>query len=324
MSTPDAFPWASPPLKEQLLRDPRAVLKDRGLNVPAEVPLPVVHEFVRVLHLLWVDGKVTPIDRFYIDPQDAGLLFGRGVWESTRTVGGIPWLWPMHLDRMRQTAALLGIDLAPDRLPTDQQVSEYVRSLTGQDVVIRLNATAGRPGKPGLVWMSAAVQPAAVESLRLMTTRSPVQKGQAYLTLKTFQYATRLQIGQLAHARGFDTALLVDEDGNLLEASHANIFLRFADGWATPAANGGLLPGTVRQFLLARSPQSIAERAIPVSLLKDAQEIFVTNSNVGLVPVTQIDDLTFPIGAETIKLKRWIEPPDPPGVQYRFRETRPA
>ncbi len=322
MTTPDNFAWAGPTLKEQLLRDPVAVLKDRGLNVPPEIPPAIVQEFVRILHILWVDGKTTSVDQFYIDPSDAGLLFGRGVWESTKTVNGVPWLWPLHIDRMRQTAALLGIELPAERLPTDKQVFEYVRSLTTQDVVIRLNATAGRPGKPGMVWMSAAVQPAPLESLRLQTCRSPVQKGQAYLTLKTFQYATRLQIGQMAHRHGFDTALLLDEDNNLLEASHANIFLKFADGWATPKANGGLLPGTVRQVLISHSPQPITEREIPVAQLKDAQEIFVTNSNVGIVPVTQIDEMKFPIGNDTVKIKHWIEPPVPPGVQYRFRENR--
>src|SRR4051794_20403027 len=183
----DDYPWAGPELRDRLRADPAAVLRDRGIDPPADLPLPVLHEFVRVAHLLWVDGQVVPLDRFHIDPADEGLLFGRGAWESTRTVGGVPWLWPLHLDRLRKTAELLKIDLALERLPDSRRVAEYVRGLTGQDVVIRLNATAGRPGKPGLVWMSAAPMPAAPPALRLRTVRSPVQKGQAYLTLKTFQ-----------------------------------------------------------------------------------------------------------------------------------------
>lgn len=324
MSQPDPLWWANPQLKDQLLRDPAAVLRDRGLTVPPELPLPVVHEFVRVLHLLWVDGTVTPLDRFHIDPADAGLLFGKGAWESTRTVNGIPWLWPMHIDRLKQTAALLGIDLAAERLPDERQVRDYVRGLTTQDVIVRLNVSAGRPGKPGLVWMSAGVQPLSPDPLRLQTVRSPVQKGQAFLTLKTFQYATRLQIGQLAMRAGFDTALLLDEANNVLEAAHANIFVRLPDGWATPLADGGLLPGTVRQQLLARSPYPIRERVIVVAALKDASEIFLTNSNVGIVPVSRIDDIEFKVGEETLKLKHWLEPQLPTGIQYRFRETRPT
>lgn len=316
----DVLWWASPPLREQLLRDPAAVLQDRGLSVPLDLPPAVVHEFVRVAWLLWADGQIVPLDRFQIDPADEGLLFGRGAWESTRTIAGDPWLWPLHLDRLRQTAELLSIELDPARLPDAKQVGEYVRTLTSQDVVIRLNVTAGRPGKPGLVWMSAAPLPLPPVSLRLQTCRNPVQKGYAYLTLKTFQYATRLRIGQQAVQAGFDTALLVDTDGNLLEAAHANIFLRLRDGWVTPAADGGLLPGTVRHHLLQQAPLPIREQPVPRDQLGEALEVFVTNSNAGIVPVSRVDDRTFPIGGDTMTLMRWLGPPPPAGVQYRFVE----
>jgi branched-subunit amino acid aminotransferase/4-amino-4-deoxychorismate lyase len=314
----DEWSWAHPQVKKLLLSDPAAVLKDRGINVPADLPLPVIHEFVRVAWLLWVDGKILPLDQFYIDPSDEGLLFGRGVWESTRTLGGIPWLWELHIARLLRTAELLYIPIAPERLPDSIQVSEYVRALTEQDVVVRLNVSAGRPGKAGLVWMSAAPQPYPASSVRLRTCRSPVQKGQAYLTWKTFQYATRLRIGQEAAQTGFDSALLLDAEDNLQEAAHANIFLRLQDGWVTPLADGGLLPGTVRQHLLKSAPQPIREQNVPNALLSQVREVFVTNSNVGIVPVSQIDEHTFPIGNETRNLIRWLEPPAPTGTQYRF------
>jgi branched-subunit amino acid aminotransferase/4-amino-4-deoxychorismate lyase len=325
MSTPtteiaDDFSWAGPELRERLRRDPAEVLQDRGINVPPEIPAGVVVEFARIACLLWVDGRLTSVDRFSIDPADEGLLFGRGAWESTRTVGGVPWLWPLHLDRIRQTAKLLNLNVTPERFPTQEQVAEYVRGLSTQDVVVRLNATAGRPGKPGIVWMSAAAMPMAPVSLKLRSCPSPVQKGQAYLTLKTFQYATRLRIGQQAHLAGFDSALLVDTQGNIEEAAHANIFFKFDDGWATPPADGGLLPGTVRQFLLKQSPVPIREIAVPLARLPEVREAFVTNSNIGIIPVTQIDNQSLPVGPETQSFLRWLHPPQSPGTQYRFVE----
>lgn len=304
--------------------DPVAVLRDRGIDVPPDISQDVAREFARVVSRLWVDGRIVPIDRFHIDPADEGLLFGRGAWESTRTIDGTPWLWPLHIDRLRRTAELLCIDLDASRLPDADRVREYVRGLTTQDVVVRLNVTAGRPGKPGLVWMSAAPRPDPAEAVRLRTCRNPVQKGQAYLTLKTFQYATRLRLTQQAVQAGFDTALLVDADGNVQEAAHANLFVRLPDGWATPAADGGLLPGTVRHHLLAQSPVPIRERVIPAALLAEVREAFVTNSNVGIVPATQIDDRVLPVGAETRSLMGWLEPPASSGVQYLFRQRVPT
>lgn len=314
--------WASPQLKQEILTDPIAVLKDRGLNVAADMPQHVIYEFVRVVSLLWLDSKIVPLDQFRIDPYDEGLLFGRGAWESTRTFDGVPWLWPMHIDRLRRTAEMLRIQIASERLPTGDQVTEYVRTLTEQDLVIRLNVTAGRPGKTGIVWMTAGALPMPATAMRLRTCRSPVQKGQAYLTLKTFQYATRLRIAQQASEAGFDTALMLDAEGNLLEAANANIFVRLPDGWVTPKADGGLLPGTVRQYLLQNAPMPIREAVVPRALLGKAKEAFVTNSNVGIIPIVQVDGQKFPIGNETQTLSRWLLPKCTTASPYRFVDNR--
>ena len=299
--------WAAPAIKTKLRHDPVAWLREQGMNVAADLPLPVVHEIVRVLWLLYVDGRLVPRDQFVIDPFDEGLLFGRGVWESTRTFGGMPWLWDAHVERLLSTAKLLNIAIDPARIPGAGLVMQYVRTLTNMDVVLRLNLTAGAPGRPGMVWMSSGFLPQPIEKVTLKTMTSPVAKDQPYLLWKTFQYATRLQIGQSARPDGYDSTLLLDDRGQILEAAHANIFFRLPEGWATPVADGGLLPGTVRRFLLEHSPYPARETAIPASRLGEVQEVFVTNSNVGLVPVTRIDGHDYPIGAETSELLRWLK-----------------
>ena len=304
----DPWWWADAPLKTRLEADAPAVLKERGVTVPVDTPPAIVNEALRIVSLLWVEGQLTELANFRIDPADEGLLFGRGVWESTRTVQGEPWLWASHADRMLQSAKMLAIELAPEQLPSAKQITEYVRNLTTQDVVIRVNASAGRPGGKGVVWMSAALLPVPSRPMRLKTMTNPIEKGQAYLTLKTFQYATRLRIGQMAGQAGFDSALLVDDAGNLQEASHANIFLRFPEGWLTPTADGGFLPGTVRHYLLQNSPLPIEEAVIPASRLSEASEIFVTNSNVGIVPITGIDEHQYPVGPDTQGLVNWLRP----------------
>ena len=314
----EPFSWASPTLRSQLLADPSGYLRQRGINLPADFSANLVEEFVRIASLLWVEGSIVSLEDFRIDPADEGLLFGRGVWESTKTVAGIPWLWSMHVERLVKSAEILGIDLKPERVPTEQQVTDYVRGLTGQDVVIRLNVTAGRPGASGLLWMSAAIQPLIPPSIRLLIYQNPIEKGQAYLTLKTFQYATRLRLGKAAAAQGFDTALLVDATGNFQEATHANLFIRLPEGWLTPSADGGLLPGTVRRHLLQSAPVTIREQVVHQSRLGEIQEAFVTNSNLGIVPVAQIDGKVLPVGQETLQLIQWLTPPTPSTTQYRF------
>lgn len=304
--------YSSPLLKPVPSQDPIALIKQHGLTVPANCPPRIIEDLVRIVSLVWVDGQIVPREQFRIDPADEGLLFGRGVWESTRTVNGVPWLWPLHLERLRKTAALLEIDVAPGRLPDSKQVADFGNALAGCDLIVRLNVTAGQPaiGKPGIVWMSATIQPAPKESVRLQSAKGPVPNGEPFLVWKTFQYGGRMQAHKHAQQAGFDSALLFDADDNLLEMALANIFVRLSEGWATPSADeGGLLPGTVRQHLLEHSPLPIRAKKIHRSRLAEVQEAFITNSKVGIVPVAQIDEQVFPIGSETQELIRWLHSP---------------
>ncbi|MCE9564474.1 MAG: aminotransferase class IV [Planctomycetes bacterium] len=308
--TSDKWSGLPPHPSQRPPRDPLSILQENGITVPANLPPRVVGDLVRIVSLMWVNGNIIPREEFHIDPADEGLLFGRGVWESTRTFDHVPWLWPLHLERLLRTANLLDIDIDPSRLPTSDQVREFSKALAGCDVVIRLNVTAGWPAvkRPGLVWMTAMVLPAPMASARLLSCRTPSSKDEPYRVWKTFQYGGRMQAAQQATTLGYDSALLLDAEGNLLEMAQANIFVRLPDGWVTPPANGDLLPGTVRQHLLANSPITIREQTIPSSVLGSVSEVFVTNSKVGIVPIVQIDNHNYPIGNETQELIRWLNP----------------
>ena len=302
----DLMLWADREFQAEFRNDPVVALKTLGVTVAPGLPDVVLAEVARIASIVWQDGRTILKRDFVVSPDDEGLLFGRGVWESTRTVDGVPWLWAEHLDRLRATLELLKLPFDAKRLPDAEAITQFVRSLTRMDVVLRLNVTAGGRGRPGTVWMSATIPPAPIHEIKLQTYRSVVPKGQPYLVWKTFQYATRLEVGRQV-SPGFDSTLLHDENDNILEAAHANLFVRLPEGWATPVVDGGLLPGTVRRVLLERSPTAIVERAISRSELGSVSEAFVTNSNVGIVPVTRIDDHQYPVGDETRRLNEWLK-----------------
>ena len=96
----DEFWWAEPPLKERLPVRPAWRAQGSRRYVPEGTPAQVIRDVIRIVSLLWQNGAIIPIEKFYIDPFDEGLLFGRGVWESTRTIRAMPWLWPLHIERL--------------------------------------------------------------------------------------------------------------------------------------------------------------------------------------------------------------------------------
>jgi para-aminobenzoate synthetase / 4-amino-4-deoxychorismate lyase len=80
--------------------------------------------------------------------------------------------------------------------------------------------------------------------------------------------------------------LLVDLDGDVLEAAHANVWVREGSTLITPPLDGRLLPGTVRARLLADPPAGHTAREEPVTVTRAAaaDELLLSSSLRGLHP----------------------------------------
>lgn len=98
-----------------------------------------------------------------------------------------------------------------------------------------------------------------------------------------------------AQKKGCYDAIFI-KDGLLTEASHSNVCIVKAGVIWTPAKNEFMIPGITRSLVLSRvaptaGVTSIDDGAEPVRLdnMMDAEEVFLTNSQDGIVPVTAID-----------------------------------
>lgn len=237
---------------------------------------------------MWIDGRIAPASEFRLDPEDEGLLYGRGVFTTTRTHGGTPWLWERHLLRVADSARRIGVVIDVTDFPTVSEVRRFVDETGGRDCVVRLNLSAS-----GRMWMIRRELPEPKDSLRLSVSAYQVWPGERLASLKSFNYLARHLAFKDAWDRGYDDAILCDPDSRVLEAAHSNVFARFGTRWRTPPLTGGVLPGVVRDLLLSENEGGIDELPIPLQEFLDADEIAVTNSVRGVVSVSQIDGQEF-------------------------------
>jgi para-aminobenzoate synthetase/4-amino-4-deoxychorismate lyase len=104
-----------------------------------------------------------------------------------------------------------------------------------------------------------------------------------------------------ALAGGPGVPLLVDEDGSVLEAAWANVWLLEGRRLSTPPADGRLLAGVTRARLLELAPSlglEAAERPISLAQVRGARSLLLTSS-LSLVAVAGLD----------------VQPPDDPIVE---------
>lgn len=88
-----------------------------------------------------------------------------------------------------------------------------------------------------------------------------------------------------AERHGTYDVLFTNQNGELTEASRHNLFLRFGSRYATPPLGSGVLPGVERAAFLAKNPGRVDERILFPADLDKADEILLTNSVRGVVPV---------------------------------------
>jgi para-aminobenzoate synthetase/4-amino-4-deoxychorismate lyase len=102
-------------------------------------------------------------------------------------------------------------------------------------------------------------------------TADPVRLAPALLPggLGAHKWHDRRLLGELERRLGA-VPLLVDLDGDVLEAAHANVWVREGRTLVTPPLDGRLLPGTVRARLLADPPAGHTTREEPITLERAA------------------------------------------------------
>ena len=164
--------------------------------------------------------------------DDLGVTRGLNVFETFRTYGRTPLGFSQHMERMKVSAAALGIAL-PEGL--EQELLSYV----APDVVIRVLVTAGgnRAVQVYPVDQARVGRPVAVAAVNWAPAMAFAKHGS-----RAFGIA-------LARQRGVEEVLWT-EGGELLEGMRSNLFGVIDGQLVTPPADGRILDGVTRRALL--------------------------------------------------------------------------
>jgi para-aminobenzoate synthetase/4-amino-4-deoxychorismate lyase len=174
------------------------------------------------------------------------------------------FLWlDRHLDRMAASASLFGFRFHPDAI---NEALDAVRD-TGP---IKVRLTLSQAGKV----VASSTPLGSLESVRLAVARTRVNSNDVSLFHKTTD--RRIYQEALSSRPEADDVVLINERGEITEATSANILLRKGSSWLTPRMSCGLLPGIQRAVLLESG--EVAEELLMVEDLRLADEVALVNS----------------------------------------------
>ena len=267
--------------------------------------------------IIYVNGQLIPRSSAKLSPFDHGFLYGYGLFETMRAYGGYIFRLDSHLTRLRRSAESIGLTHAILTTNEGEQSlkAACVATLEAnklKDARIRLTVSAGEGdmtpdpstcSKPTVVITAqnlAALPPekyetgfkAALSFLR-RNSQSPLSR------LKSTSYIENILARMAARAAGYDEALLLNEQGYLAEGSTANIFLASNGELVTPSVESGVLPGITREVVLEIARASnikTVERQVELKELVEAEEAFVSNSILEIMPLTWFEGKPIGLG----------------------------
>jgi branched-chain amino acid aminotransferase len=255
-----------------------------------------------------VGGHLTHRSRAVISPFDSSVQGGDAVWEGLRLHQGRIFRLDEHLARLRRSAKALAFETVPG----DEEITEQIKQTLlangmADNVHVRLTLTRGEKITSGMdprlnqngpvLIVLAEYKPPVYDlsGIRLITSsvrRPPPDCLDPKIHHNNLLPSILAKIE--ANAAGADDAVMLDHRGFVAETNATNLFLVSAGRLGTPTAAAcpeGITRAAVLDIALgADLPYDVADFSL--SQFYAADEVFVTGTMGGLVPVIAIDGRT--------------------------------
>jgi len=265
------------------------------------------------MNILWCNGEWVDGGELSVSAKDRGLLHGLGVFETILAVDGRPIFAERHLERFENAAVHLGWKVSVEGL-VDAMAELLVKNQMHQERArIRLAITAGegalndlRLGADAMIWMQCSPVGFPPEQQHVMVTEWKRNEKSPLVGLKSASYAENLLALQDANQQGFDEVLFFNTADELCEGAMSNVFLVKDGKLMTPNLSSGCLPGVTRAVVIDLAAElglSPKECSLRRSDLDQADELFMTSSTKGVVPVMLLGDRELHLGAVTSQLR---------------------
>ncbi len=215
------------------------------------------------------------------------FLYGEGLFETFPLHDGDLPFFKDHWERLFKSCKILNYPFAFDGQEVKETLIQSAQQSKKQETIVRLTYQISSQN-PTLFYqlVPARISPPSWSLLPKAIVPIP---NAAHKTTNRHLYKSILEE---AESQGFSDALLVTPEGEILETTRANVFVVLRGELHTPKLNGKLLPGVMRNQAIKQAQRlgvSVVEKELRIKDLTDAEEVFVTNSVIGILSVIEIE-----------------------------------
>jgi len=242
-----------------------------------------------------------------INPDDRGLAYGDGLFETMAVRAGALRFRERHMARLQEGCERLAITI-PETL-----ADELDTAIEGiQHGTLKLIVTRGE-GRRGysphgavnptlLVGVSEEQAAPRIPEIAARVCKTTVSVNPALAGLKTLNRLEQV----LARAEWNDAAIregvMQDVNGNVISGTMSNVFAVIDGRLTTPDLSAAGIAGVMRSVIVDAMELAVDVRPVALSELLSAEEIFFSNSLIGVWPVSRLNERELQVGPVTLSV----------------------
>ncbi|MGO3739740.1 aminodeoxychorismate lyase [Marinomonas foliarum] len=262
-----------------------------------------------------------------VSVADRGLAYGDGVFETIRALPHSLLQTEDHLSRLFRGLSKLAMPFSIDQQNTLKSFLNFqVLPLINEESVVKIIVTRGEGGR-GYLAPENCIQSIVIGILPAPNYKVHQEKGVS-LSVSPVPVSSNRFLAGIKHLNRLENviakrflmpfdfeAIMLNADKELVECIQSNLFWYKQGVLYTPSLEKTGVQGTYRKAIIEQQAEYIVQ--VGRYLLSDlmaADEVFITNSLMGIVPVVGVTGMSFPIGCHTRKLQILMQAKDMHGT----------
>lgn len=252
--------------------------------------------------LVYLNGEIIDEAEARVSVNDRGYVFADGIYEVIRVFGGKPFELERHLDRLERSAAGLRLTLDPSADEIGRIAADLLARAGTPEATIYIQVTRGvAPRSHGIPQQPIA--PTTFVAIRGPLAPAPelLKHGGGAITVPDDRWArcdvkaigltaNVLARTQAVEAGAFEAIFV--RDGTVTDAASCNVFAVFGATLMTAPCTNYILWGITREVTLELAREDgidTLEASFRAEQLRDADEVFVTGTTSGIVPIVTLN-----------------------------------
>ena len=256
-------------------------------------------------NVIFLNDKIVQETEGRISTLDRGFLYGDGLFETMRAYNKKPFRLEDHVIRLTNSAKYFDIPFQYTTLQIRQIIEQLLTRNNLQDAYFRMTLSRGL-GANGLIPTSVCSPtfvihtkplveyPASLYKTGMLLITSSIRRSTTcpVSSHKTLNYLTNYFVKKEAIKKGVHDALILNTDNYITECAVSNIFIIEKNTIITPSLRANILPGITRKIVLELCKENgihASEELFGLERALAADEVFLTNSLMEVMPVSKID-----------------------------------